>query len=126
MKERYTITKYEYEVDYDVSDSVLIDEDSDKGDLTEAVDAWNSDCWDHEDWQEDCVNLYPADWQTNYRTGEVTYTNVIISGKPRHIHWLKRSIHGWNSLSESTSSSSESTLRTVVTRCLARLRTLRF
>lgn len=100
MKERFEITEYEHVVDYDAADSNLLNETCRRGDLSEAISAWNGDCWDNEDWRDNKVILYPADWHRDFRTGEVTYTDVVIEGNPRHIHWLYKMIHGLEPLPE--------------------------
>lgn len=78
MKQRYKITKYEYEVDYVAADSTLVFTDEYQGDLRDALHALDSQCWDDVDQQSETVICYPADWHTDPRTGVVTHTDVAI------------------------------------------------
>lgn len=92
MLKRFIIRKYDYVVDYDAADSSLTDSDECMGDLTEAIDAMVSDCWDNVEMStyraESTLMLYPADWQQDMHSGEVTHTDVAISGATKNIERL--------------------------------------
>jgi hypothetical protein len=88
-KERFTIRKYEYEILPEVSDSVLKDEESYSGDLSQALDAMHSDNWDNVDEQHNSVICYPADSDHNFRTGEITQTHVVVEAdRPENMRRL--------------------------------------
>src|SRR3954451_1927468 len=92
MRNRFIIRKYEHVVDYDAADSICVDQSEEMATLTEAIDALCSDCWDNVDVSgykaESTLMLYPADWQQDFRTGEVTHTDIAITGATKNINRL--------------------------------------
>lgn len=79
-------------------ENVITDESAARGDyassdvspevpatLREALDALLAGCWDNLDGRADSIVAYPADYHQDFRTGDYSASELIVSGDPRNI-----------------------------------------
>lgn len=81
MRDRFTIRHVTEELDYERADADTVsDTGPEPADLAAVLDAFDEQCWDLIDERSDGTTiLYPADCDTDYRTGAVTRTQVILT-----------------------------------------------